>query len=104
MSEMTWSTGGHDLRRSRGKQLQKKHEEEKATVWFCFKRKHKQDRKHLIYLIMLLIFIMEMQGTLENPSQTKITQIPASSFTFAFSALIQGLEVDCGGGPSSALY
>lgn len=56
---------------------------------------------------MLLIFIMERQGTLialENPSQTKITQTPASSFIFAFSALTEGVEVDHGGGPSSAPY
>lgn len=56
---------------------------------------------------MLLIFITERQGTpiaLGNPSQTKITQTPALSFIFAFSALIKRLEVDGGGGPSSALY
>lgn len=56
---------------------------------------------------MLLIFIMEKQGTLkvlENPSQTIITQTLASSFIFAFYAFIEGLEVDHGGGPSSAVY
>lgn len=56
---------------------------------------------------MFLIITMERQGTLtvlNNPSQTKITQTAASYFIFAFSALIEGLEVDNGGGSSSALY
>lgn len=46
---------------------------------------------------MFLIITMERQGTLtvlNNPSQTKIIQTAASSFIFAFSALIEGLEVD----------
>lgn len=74
-------TGGRSCRKNARK---------KATVRFCFERKDKQGRKHLVYLIMLLIFIMERQGTLlalANPAQTKITQTPASFFIFAFSAL-----------------
>lgn len=41
---------------------------------------------------------------MNNPLQTKITQTAALSFIFAFSALKEGLEVDNGGGSSSALY
>lgn len=101
------SSGRRALHRSQGKELKKKLKDAKVTAWFCFGTKHKRDRKQLIYLTMFPIITKERQGTLtvlNNQLQTKITRTAASSFIFAFSALIEGLEVDNGGGSSSALY
>lgn len=73
-----------------------------ATVWVCFEKKHKQDRKHLVYLTMLLIFNMERQGTLvglKNPAQTKITQTSAFPLFLPFLHSQKGWKLILGEGP-----